>query len=335
MTATRVVLGVALAIAALVMLLGRERPSSAPTVAQHRAASAPTLAAPTPESAVTPMVVDAGPAQVRGWEGTATDGELRVDARGRIVIDLELRRLFDYFLSARGVLNEAQITNRLLQQAQQRNFTQIQRDELRELFERYRRYLAALGALQLDSGSLAALRASTQARQQLRRAALGMPMAEAFFADDEAEEGFALARMELLQDRSLTAEQRALRLETLLSQLPPQLRAAERDTQVLAQLDGRVRSLGAAASDPSQLYAARAEVVGAEAAQRLAALDAEDAAWRARMQALESERARIRARSELSATEQQRLLDAHIDTEFSVNEALRARAQLSISDTQR
>jgi lipase chaperone LimK len=186
----------------------------------------------------------------------------------------------------------------------------------------------------VDPSSLGSVRAANQLRQQLRRATLGVVVSEAFFSLDEIEENHALARMEVLQDQTLTPSQRDARLRALLDDLPPELRMAERDSRTLERLEAKVQALGSAAADPAQVYAARAEVVGAEAAQRLAALDAEDAGWAARMQALEAEQRRIRADRNLSAAEHQSTLDDYIDREFSSTEALRARAHLSITAQQ-
>jgi lipase chaperone LimK len=179
------------------------------------------------------------------------------------------------------------------------------------------------------------VRAANQLRQQLRRATLGVAVSEAFFALDEIEENHALARMEVFQDQSLTPAQRDGHLEALLNELPPELRAAERDSRTLERLESKVRALGHAAADPALVYAARAEIVGSEAAQRLAALDADEAEWAARMQALTAEQRRILAERNLSAEQQQSMLDDYIAREFSSTEALRARAHLSIAAASR
>jgi lipase chaperone LimK len=275
--------------------------------------------------------LDVGPDTVRGWEGTVPDGELRLDARGHLLIDLALRRRCDYLLSARGVLSEAQMLNRLEQQASKLGFTMAQRAELSHVFANYLRYLSGLATISVDPSSLGSVRTANQLRQQLRRATLGVTVSEAFFSLDEIEENHALARMEVLQDQALTPSQRDARLAALLNDLPPELRMAERDSRTLERLDAKVQALGSAAADPAQVYAARAEVVGAEAAQRLAVLDTEDTVWAARMQALEAEQRRILADQNLSATEHQRTLDDYIDREFSSTEALRARSHLSIA----
>jgi lipase chaperone LimK len=245
---------------------------------------------------------------------------------------LQLRRRFDHVLSARGVLTETQIGEVLLQQAAHLAFDASQREALRELFERYRRYLSSLGTLQVDSTSLPSVRAAHLARQQMRRAMLGAQVAEAFFAQDATEENYALARMEVMQDTRLSATARDARLEALRDQLPPQLRAMEHESRTLERLDARVRALGATASDPATVYAARAEVVGPDAARRLAELDAEEAAWTARMQALESERRRILEEAAGDAAGQQRALAGYLEEHFTPEEQLRARAYLSTMD---
>lgn len=296
-----------------------------------RAAAADSSSPATVRQPATSATLDVGPDTVRGWEGTVPDGELRLDARGHLLIDLALRRRFDYLISARGVLSEAQMVNRLEQQARELGFTMAQRTELNKVFADYLHYLSGLATISVDPSSLGSVRTANQLRQQLRRATLGVTVSEAFFALDEIEENHALARMEVLQDQALTPSQRDARLEALLNDLPPELRMAERDSRTLERLEAKVQALGSAAADPAQVYAARAEVVGAEAAQRLAALDAEDTGWAARMQALEAEQRRILADQNLSAAEQQSTLDDYIDRGFSSTEALRARAHLSIA----
>jgi lipase chaperone LimK len=71
---------------------------------------------------------------------------------------------------------------------------------------------------------------------------------------------------------------------------------------------------------------------GADAARRLAELDAEEAAWTARMQTLQSERHRIRGDTTGDAAGQQRALEGYLKEHFTPEEQLRARAYPSTLD---
>jgi lipase chaperone LimK len=114
-------------------------------------------------------------------------------------------------------------------------------------------------------------------------------------------------------DVDLSPEQRAMRAETI-----DPLLASEQTSQFDA-LD----------VPPAQRQAERAALFGAEAAERLAALDAERAAWDARVAAVRAQHQGW-ADSELDPAEREARLQNLLDADFSDSEQRRVRALLSL-----
>jgi len=175
------------------------------------------------------------------------------------------------------------------------------------------------------------MRKVLEARYWMRRDLLGFVMAEGFFSGSEAEDRYTLDRMDVMADKSLTAEQRAQRLAALSATEPADRRAALQPSQALIDLSSRTEQMRQTGASPEQIQAMRVQSVGVEAADRLKTLDQEQATWSQRMQALEAARQEILSDPNAAADDKQRRIDALVDRDFSGPEALRARAILSIA----
>jgi lipase chaperone LimK len=117
---------------------------------------------------------------------------------------------------------------------------------------------------------------------------LGRELAGAFFADEEREAGLALARRRVAGDALLTRGERAARIAALDAALPaPEREAREAELEPWL-VEAQTREL-ARATD-AQRRRERSALWGTEAAQRLAALDAQRADWEARVAAYVRER---------------------------------------------
>jgi lipase chaperone LimK len=304
--------------------------SPMPTTATASAASA-VVAAQTPASAA--AAAGAAPAlQVRGWQDAEVDGDIRVDAQGRVIADVALRQLFDYLLSANGQLDVAQMRARLRALAAARGLDAAQIAQVEALFDHYYDYAVALQALQPASNEPADLRAAVAERDRLRRDILGRDVAAAFFADTEALDVYAMQQSEIRRDPSLSEAQRRQQLDELRAQAPQAALDASEASRTMAELNAHTDELRRAGASDAQLQAYRQQRVGAEAAARLQDLDRQRAAWDLRMQALRSGRQQIVASVGLSADDKQREIDALIARDFSApGEATRARALIGVA----
>lgn len=309
-------------VAAVVLLAWRAgvAPARPPVLPQPSALPAPPVSAASAAAAArTPAPL------VPAWADGDPDGLLALNDNRRLVVDLALRHRFDWLLSADASIGRDVLRARLRQDARQGGFSSEAESELLMLFDRYLDYLAATGGLDPGDRSPQQLRDVLERRRALRRSVLGVEAADAFFAADEARDAYWLESMTIHGDASLDAATRAARLADLRASAPADLRQVEEDRAALSAL------ATLAQASPEQRLALRAQVVGAEAAQRLAALDEEEAVWAQRIEEARDEQRSIAAAA-LSEKDRQRALLGMIDRLFAGPERIRARALLGIDE---
>lgn len=227
--------------------------------------------------------------------GTETDGGVSLDANGNVVLDLRLRRLFDYYLSLIGERDRAQIRQLLDAYLLDRHGPQHAATVL-AYFDRYAAYLQLLADAQLARSSDPQERLDRVSA--LRRQALGDAMAAAFFAEEEALAALTLKRMKIAADDRLSPERKS----ELLADLDLAAGfSARTEADTASDVADQNRSFELQRSTPQQRAAEREALWGKEAAQRLAELDASRARWDARIDAYLSARSRIDADRTLSA----------------------------------
>ncbi|MDP2227739.1 MAG: lipase secretion chaperone [Moraxellaceae bacterium] len=267
----------------------------------------------------------------RSLQGTEVDGELEVDAQGRLKITHGIRRVFDYFLSAVGEEPMASIIARL------RAYIRHQLPagaaaEAERILDGYLAYKQGLEGLQArvqqSDGSLdiAAVRRQMQEVQALRTQYLAADVIAAFFGDDDLYDRYTLSRLDILQNKTLTTAQRAQQLAALEQQLPPALQeslTAINQYQNLQALTDEWKQRG---GSPAELRQLRESLVGAEATDRLETLDRERGAWDQRMSGWLAERAAILGNRNLSETDRQHQMAAARAQRFSADEQSRVQS---------
>lgn len=251
---------------------------------------------------------------------------VRTDANGNLVIEPALRDLFEYFLSTLGEESLEDISARLaghlrshLPPAAAGHAWQIYNDYLG-----YRAALSGQPAVPLDD--LAVTRARLDDVAALRRAQLGNEVADAFFAAEEAYDRYTLESLLVQRDGSLDDSAKAARIAALEAALPPELLAARRQATAIGDVAATVERLRAAGASDADVYAARADTLGSEAAERLAALDREESQWKARHDDYRRQRAAILEAPGLSASDREQQVEALRARLFNEQEILRVRA---------
>lgn len=225
-------------------------------------------------------------------EGTnVPEGWNRTDANGSLVSTPQLRQLFEHYLAALGEETLPQLVARI-----RRALSTLQepaRSEAVDILGAYLDYKLELGELESASGEVATLNPDAMARQHakirsLRRQWLDAETVEAFFAVEEAVDDFQLARMRIRDDESLNDEARAERLRKAEQALPQPLREAREQTRKFSEYQQMRQQLS---DEPEALQAWRENTFGAEAAERLAQVEAQQQAWDQRWQAYQKEKA--------------------------------------------
>ena len=226
--------------------------------------------------------------------GTEVDGGVSLDANGNVLLDMRLRRLFDYHLSLIGERDLPQIRQLLGAHLLGRYGAQ-HADTVLDHFDRYARYLQRLTETRIGDAIDPEERLAKVAA--LRRQMLGQAMASAFFAEEEALAALTLKRMAIARDATLSADQKSELLSDLDLAENYSARAEADTAGVVTDQDRRFDQSNATAH---QRAAEREALWGKEAAGRLAQLDRERAQWDARIEDYLFARSRIDADRTLS-----------------------------------
>jgi lipase chaperone LimK len=260
-------------------------------------------------------------------QDTESDGGVTLDASGRLIPDLALRRLYDHFLSSIGERSIDEIRALLAARLDAITTPEGKRQAL-EVFERYLRYLREVDSAAAQLSALP-LRERLAMLSDLRRQHLGSEMASAFFNDEEAYQRYTLDSRELAEDTSLSADERAARQRDLTEALPDSVRQPLLDQQRVESDLADAAAIDTLASDADERHRLRIQRYGEEAAARMELLDRERAAWDARVAAYRTERERLQA---LDAAARQAALDAYLMRNFDEAEQRRIRSLEGIGE---
>jgi lipase chaperone LimK len=264
--------------------------------------------------------------------GTEVDCALETGPGGHLKATLGLRHCFDYFLSAVGEESIGSLTARISAQLHKR-LQQPALGEAERVLGGYiaylqgvaeiekRQELAEPGHLDLDK-----VRQQMGQVQALRRIYLSPDVIAAFFDDDDSYDRYTLARLELLQNKKLSAQARAQQLAALQQQLPEDIKSSLKGVNQYLDLHTLTEEWKQRAGSREELRQIRTSLVGEEAATRLETLDQENSAWDGRMSDWYAQRDAVLKNPGLSQDDRQRQLEDLRNSRFA-SEAERLRVQ--------
>lgn len=249
---------------------------------------------------------------------------LRLDARGNVVLDAGLIRIFDFYLAGLGEETLDKVLARI-HLALARQLSGAALTQARELLRRYVDYRIALARLDAPAPpalSPAAARQRLDAVRQLRRRYFSIGESQAFFGADDAEDDYLAQRLALTQDNRLPAAEQARQLDALERRLPDTLRAQRQRAMVDAEIYAAAEKMKAEGASKEAIYQLRAQALGDVAARNLEQLDVQRMQWQQRLQAYAEQRQQILAAG-LSEPQRQTALQALLDEGFDALEQKR------------
>jgi lipase chaperone LimK len=281
-----------------------------------------------PAAATASAQPESAPPPHPSLEGTDVNGDIRVDEKGRIILHRDVRRLFDYYLSLRGRMDNESIRALLLQHLETAQPGHVVQEAL-ALFDQYVALINA-EAKYAEEWTERDLKVSEQVasvleeRRALRREHLGDALSEAFYQDQEQYEAFQLERMKISTNPDLNEAEKKAALEAAESLLSPQQREIRKQT--FAWLDIKqlarqpIESLDAESADAIR------QRFGDNALDRLAAVEQERQSWEQKRQGWLAEKARLSARRDLSEDERKAQLETYGQTHLDPSELRRMQA---------
>ncbi len=252
---------------------------------QGLGAPAPRLADPAPAS-------DARRPAVSSLAGTTPDGAATAAADQSLVLDPALIRRFDYYLTTVGERPldtiRAQVANDL-----DARLGPLAARQAKDLFDRYVRFKATLKdqrPAKPTGRSVDMLREGLRMMLALRATYFTDAESQALFGPRDAEASVALARMAIEQDPALGDAQRRDQLAALDARLPASVRAEREAPLAVVHLEEAAQTIRAQGGSEDDVYRMRAAATSPEAANRLADVDREESAWKARIATYQAQR---------------------------------------------
>ena len=286
------------------------------------------LPVPAPRAVTAAPAAETAPPAVSSLAGTTPDGAATATADDALVLDPALIRLFDYYLTTVGERPIAAIRAQVEHDLDGRLAPHAAR-QAKDLFARYVQFKTALKAQRPPTPagrSVDTLREGLRMMLALRATYFNDAESQSLFGPQDAEASAALARMDIEQDPSLTDVQRRERLAALDARLPASVRADREAPLAVVHLEEAAQQIRAQGGSEDDVYRMRAAATSPEAANRLADVDRDEAAWKARIAAYLAQRSTLLAttgsdeehaaamselRSRLFTPEEQRRLAAY------------------------
>ena len=256
--------------------------------------------------ASTPRAVDAAPGAAPAGQrplaatslaGTTPGGAAVAAPDQSLRLDPGLIRLFDYWLTTVGERPLPAIRADVERDLDSRLAPPAAR-QAKDLSARYLAFKTALKAqrpARPAGRSVDMLRAGLRTLLALRAAYFTDAESQALFGPQDAEARDALARMAIEQDPALDPAQRAQRLAGFDARLPAGVRAEREAPLAVVRLEEAAQKIRAQGGSEDDVYRMRAAATSPEAANRLADLDRDEAAWKARIAAYLAQRAALRS----------------------------------------
>ena len=268
---------------------------------------------------------------------TEVDGALEVDANGNLIVAQSVRQVFDYFLSAIGEEDLATLIGRIRAYIRYKLADHPQAiTQAEQILDSYLAYRDALGRMPQIQGdpaqNMSAIRNQKEQIAALRTQFMTRAVIDAFFGDEDAYDRYTMARIEVMQDKNLSAAEKAKRTAELLNTLPPQLKESVQTLNKYQELTTFTEDWKKRSGKPEELRALREQIVGVEATERLEALDKERADWDVRINSYLQQRDTITKNTALSDAERQRQLTAIKTKDFNEQERVRVQAFETMHD---
>ncbi|ETR72214.1 MAG: Lipase chaperone [Candidatus Magnetoglobus multicellularis str. Araruama] len=246
----------------------------------------------------------------KSLHGTDIDGELLLDANGKLIVNHGIRNLFEYFLSAK---NEEPL-DVILGRIREYIHKQIPDEPARHaiaILDSYIGYKMKLEEIESpeglqgeELGTLESIKDALTRRMLLRRQIMSADVVQAFFGDEEKYDQFNLQLIDIKQNSVLTPEakeEQVLELEKMLPENIQQMRQEERARLNRAKTIEEMRKNGRSEED---IYEYRKQELGEAAAQRWQKLEENRKLWDNKVDSYMEQRKAITSDPNLTPQEQ-------------------------------
>lgn len=228
----------------------------------------------------------------RTFMGTKPDGVLTNQGQD-LVLSPELIRRFEYHLTAVGERSLAHIRQAIVKDITAELNEKGQKEALR-ILDAYLKFKTALGSVnqpKMTEISGAALARHFRSIRDLRALYFQPSEITALFGNVDEYDDYTAKKLTIVQNKSLSEADREAQLQYLKNTLSVESRANVEQPVVHLTLSAKEEQARQQGATPAEIQQIRTNMVGADAAKRLEALDREEAAWKARIKQYQEARA--------------------------------------------
>jgi lipase chaperone LimK len=200
-------------------------------------------------------------------EGTEIDGRLKADLNGNLIVDLEVRDMFDYFMNTVADV-EPEVALAELEKLAREHLPASAADQAMALLDDYIAYKEAALTYsrkpllppdqQTIEYQISMLEQSFTQLKEIRRSTMSREAVDAFFGLEEAYGEYTIASIQIQSDTSLSSELKQAKLEQARAQLPPMVRETETRMHEDLEASEKVNTLLASDLSDSELERALA-----------------------------------------------------------------------------
>lgn len=258
---------------------------------------------------------------------------LDTNMQGELIINMKVKRLFEFYLSAMGEETLEECILRIRHALAQ----QLADDALAtglDLLEGFLQYQNHIGQIKNDFSAryndqtynLERIKEMKHTVRDSRSLFLSPEASTAFYKQEDEYDDYMIKKVAIRANRELTAEQKQIEYKRLNSESPTWISQQEQQASLINTVQTQEKALRENGVDESAIHELRVESYGELAAQNLATLDENRAQWASRVSHYRLESEQILSNSSYTQTEKNQLLQDIRQQHFSGTELIRISA---------
>lgn len=254
---------------------------------------------------------------------------LPLDRDGNLIVGMELKDLFELYLSAMG----EEALDDILLRIQNALALQLSTPALEQGYDALKRFidykveLANLEQQPRDNAlsELDNIRRQKEILSTIQQEYFTPIESDALFAAEAEYDAFMLDHLTIQQNTNLTGTEKQRQVEALEASLPEDVRAGRERAMAPATIYQQAEVMRSEGKTSADIYQMRAHSLGEAAATELAALDQKRDQWQQRLGIFNAQYDSI-SLSGLSETDQKTAVSALLARDFDATESIRVRA---------
>lgn len=223
--------------------------------------------------------------QSTSQQDTEINCQLKIDGVNRLIVNMQTRDCFEYFIGAYGEFSLDEINN-IFQQYIRNNYSPSIQEHVLTLWSRYLQYRQALSELSnqpLHTTNQHDLRENFADIKRLRTKFFSRMEIDGLFAIEDVYQDYTLDRLDILNNDAMSEIEKAQQLTQRFEQLPKDWQQNLKELTTLENLRTLTQQIKARNGSSQELRNMRIALVGVEATNRLETLDNQRQQWKNRV----------------------------------------------------